>query len=826
MFPVQTEWEQASGIRRWTSIGLSSLLFAVLMFGAQQTIHAPYEGLLKKQWLVARVSPDSPADEAGFHPGDRLLGYSPSDVPPAPGRTRTYRVERDARVLELDLTFVELPPNELARRLGKTLVGVFFLCVGLVVFLRRSDKTGTLFFMTCFLFAGVFTTRPPIPGSQFFLPGKMFYDICVLLLPAIFLHFFLIFPEPKRWWARHSVLEIVLYLPVVVILVASLYLDVQIIRRGAIHQNALVFQNIGSLVLTCYYMLGLISFGHSFHSQESVAMKRKLRYVLMGTVLGAGPLVVLTLILSIWPSVHIPGFRYSFLTLLLIPATFGHAIVKYRLMDLDIILRKSVAYTLLTAALVAIYVGVVQGLGNYILHLKGQLTLFFSVLSIFVIALAFSSLRDRIQRLVDRLFYMGHYSFTGALRDFQRILASPASLAPLLGGLAQHLAEILKVENVTILLYEAAQEGFVVRAESGIGSLAEGNLVFQSHQRTVKWLEEEQIPLSLEKLGGNPRYLALPDEEKAILGRVGSAVLAPVISDQRLVAILSIGQRKSHEPPSRQDLSLVEAVASQTARAIEAAKLREETEARGKMQHELEIAREIQTRLLPKEPPSIAGLQIAAMNIPCQEVGGDFHDYIVLDEHRLGLAIADVCGKGVSAALLMAALQAVFRAEAETMRPPAVVLARANRRLLESFGPERFTSLFYGIVDVQAMSLLYASAGHDPPCLVRSSGQIEPLDSTGMLLGVIADAEYIDREMALSPGDTLVLYTDGITEELNEDHETFGRHGLQSVLAATLGQSPEEISERIIEAVHQFTLGAIQDDVTLVTVRVADSTNC
>jgi sigma-B regulation protein RsbU (phosphoserine phosphatase) len=824
VLPAPTQWARATGLRRWAAIGLSFFLFLVLLLGAQQTIRAPYDGLVEKEWLVARVSPDSPADDAGFVPGDRLLGYSPSDLPPAPGRTRTYTIERDGETLELALTFVELPANEKARRLSQTVVSLLFLSIGLVVFLQRSDKTGTLFFLICFLFAGVFATRPPIAGSRFFLPTKMFYNVCVLLLPAVFLHFFLIFPKPKSWLDRHPRPEVVLYTPVVLMLAASLLLDLVIIRRGAISQSALLFQDIGSLVLTAYYLLGLLSFGHSFRVQQSIAMKRRLRYVLAGTILGAGPIVVLSLILSIWPSVTIPGFRYSFLTLLLIPFSFGHAIAKYRLMDLDIIVRRSVAYTLLTAALVAIYVGVVQGLGGYLLHLTGRLTLFFSVLSIFIIALVFSTLRDRIQTLVDRVFYMGRYSFPDTLSDFRQLLASPVNLAQMMENLAVRLAEVLKVENVSVLICEPVSEGFVIRAESGLPCLSVGNVVLRPHYETVQWLQEEQIALPLERLTGNLRYQNLPAEERTILlDQLNSAILAPVISEQQLIAILSVGRRKSHEPPSRQDLALVDAIASQTGRVIEAARLRDETEAREKMQHELEIARQIQTRLLPKDPPRIAGLTVTGINIPCQEVGGDFYDYIALDDHRLGLAIADVCGKGVSAALLMATLQAAFRAEAETQRPPAAVLNRANQRLLTSFGPERFASLFYGIVDVRTMRLLYASAGHDPPYLVRASGQIEPLDSTGMLLGVTDDAVYIDREIPLNAGDTLVLYTDGITEELNEDHETFGQSGLQSVLSSTQGQTPQEIADHILDAVHHFTMGSIQDDVTLVTLGVESS---
>lgn len=812
------DWAPARGARRWTAVLLSLLLFLVLIRSAQNAIEAPYDGLVaKKHFLVARVSPGSPAERAGFREGDRILSYAPAHLPPAPGDTRFYTVERNGQTIELALTYSTLPTNELARKLSQSVVVLSFLAIGLIVFLQRSDKTGTLFFLTSFLFAGIFANPPPIAGSRFLFPTKVFYDLSVLLLPPVFLHFFLVFPEEKRWLAGRRRRQVAIYLPIVLLLVPSLYLDSLIARTGLITRGMLVFQDVGSVVMMAYYLLGLLSFGHSFRTQQSLAMRRRLRYVFAGTVLGAGPLVILSLILSVWPSAAIPGFRYAFLPLALIPLSFGHAIVKYRLMDLDIIVRRSVAYTLLTAALVAIYVGVVQGLGGHLLRLKGQLTLFLSVLSIFIIALVFNTLRDRIQRMVDRLFYMGGHSFPETLRDMGLVLGRPLALSEILEDFVERLADVLKIENVCVLLFDPASRSYVVGAESGLPSLAAGKTVFESSQETVRWLEEEQMPVPIERLARNARYQGLPTRDKETLERLRTALLAPVVSGSELVAILSLGSRKSQDFLSGQHLALVEAIASQTARTIEAARLRQEREARERLQHELEIARQIQTGLLPKMPPQLPGLTVSGINIPCHEVGGDYYDYIVLSNNRLGLAIADVSGKGVSAALLMATLQAAFRAEAETDHSPGEVLRKANRRVLESFGPERFASVFYCVADIGSMKLVYASAGHEPPLLLRLDGKIEALDSTGIVLGVSPDAEYQDREVPMSRGDTLLLYTDGVTEELNEDEETFGRHRLQTVLADSRGTSPEETAERILEAVHHFTVGSIQDDVTLVT---------
>jgi len=221
MLPTPVRWTHASGRDRWAAVILSFLLFVVLVLTARQTIEAPYDGLVKKEWLVARVSPGSPGDEAGFQPGDRLLDYAPSHLPPTPGGTRVYTIERQGRVMDLPLTFTKLPTSELARRLSQTGVSVFFLAIGLVVFLQRSDKIGTLFFLTCFFFAGVFAASPPMAGMRFFLASKMLYNICVLLLPAVFLHFFLVFPQRKRLLARHPLIGPLLYFSALMVLAAS-----------------------------------------------------------------------------------------------------------------------------------------------------------------------------------------------------------------------------------------------------------------------------------------------------------------------------------------------------------------------------------------------------------------------------------------------------------------------------------------------------------------------------------------------------------------------------------------------------------------------------
>jgi phosphoserine phosphatase RsbU/P len=237
-------------------------------------------------------------------------------------------------------------------------------------------------------------------------------------------------------------------------------------------------------------------------------------------------------------------------------------------------------------------------------------------------------------------------------------------------------------------------------------------------------------------------------------------------------------------------------------------------------EEELKRAREIQQMLLPSTLPQLAGVQIAGAWQPAREVGGDYFDVIQLDKDRLGICVGDVAGKGITAALLMANLQASFRAFATTEASPQVVCTKLNKFLCANIASGKFVTFFYAVLDADARTLTYENAGHLPGLLLRSNGTAETLQGGGAVLGALPDWNYQDYTAQLQPGDQLLLSTDGITEAENAKLEEFGDERLLEAARAR-HRSALEVQRAIMQQVTTFCGGNFRDDATLVVLRMS-----
>jgi sigma-B regulation protein RsbU (phosphoserine phosphatase) len=237
---------------------------------------------------------------------------------------------------------------------------------------------------------------------------------------------------------------------------------------------------------------------------------------------------------------------------------------------------------------------------------------------------------------------------------------------------------------------------------------------------------------------------------------------------------------------------------------------------------ELERAREIQQALLPKQIPQIPGFEIAGAWEPARVVGGYYFDVIKLSESKLGICIADVVGKSVSAALLMANVQATVRAFASEAASPAWLCSRVNGVLCNNIASGKFVTLFYGVLDAERRVLKYTNAGHLPPILVNGSRRGRQLDNGGALLGIFPEWKYEDSVAQLAPGDRLLLFTDGITEAAKPDGEEFGEQRLIEAATRLREHSSAELKDDLLAQVKRFCDSQLHDDATLIVVDVAD----
>ena len=253
-----------------------------------------------------------------------------------------------------------------------------------------------------------------------------------------------------------------------------------------------------------------------------------------------------------------------------------------------------------------------------------------------------------------------------------------------------------------------------------------------------------------------------------------------------------------------------------------------------RLEADLTLARQIQERLLPQGSPSVAGLEVAGVSVPSLEVGGDLFYFLPLAGDRLGLAIGDVSGKSIPAALLMSNALAILRAETRLENEPADVLTQMNALIAEQVEPGRFLTFLYGVIDPHARTIRYACAGHNPPLIVRADGATEWLEQGGLALGILPDTTYTAADIALGPGDVLVLYSDGITEAARpmpgvteatspDEAEYFGEDRLLEAAQAHHTESARDILDGLVAAAHAFAGGAPQsDDLTVVVVKMRD----
>ena len=236
---------------------------------------------------------------------------------------------------------------------------------------------------------------------------------------------------------------------------------------------------------------------------------------------------------------------------------------------------------------------------------------------------------------------------------------------------------------------------------------------------------------------------------------------------------------------------------------------------------EREDVEAVQRGFLPKVIPQMAGYEISGAWSPARVVGGDYFDIHAFSENKLALSIADVSGKGMSAALLMSNLQAALKATASEQVPPEELCAKVNRIICDNISPDRFITAFYGLLDGSSSRLVFTNAGHNAPILARQDGSCVRLGEGGVPLGLFPQWNYERGEVQLAPGDRLLLFTDGVTEVSGADGEEYGEERLVKVLLENRRLSAKELQERILAEVAEFSGGRFEDDATLVVVAVA-----
>lgn len=400
------------------------------------------------------------------------------------------------------------------------------------------------------------------------------------------------------------------------------------------------------------------------------------------------------------------------------------------------------------------------------------------------------------------------------VNDVHRALARSLSLDDLLELILDHIFAQLRPERAEVFMRSDAGGYACVASRSGPG----GSLHTLYSESLFAEVVDKAMAALVNDAQSDDRFA---DAESLLSAGVRSLLAAPLIAPDGPLGLIVLGTNAPMRKYSEEDLELLVTLAAVAALRIHNLALTRDAAERQRLERELAIARSIQVALIPEELPRVEDYRFYGATVPSRGVSGDYYQLMErADGEEIVLALADVSGKGISAAILTGYLEAVSSGPIEDGLPPHEVFDRVSQKLHSKTPVNRFATMFLGVLHPREARLCFASAGHTPACLVRANGAVEWLRSTGMPLGLLPGATYAPGEASLDPGDTLVVYSDGYTEAEDPNGEEFGQDRLADVVAGNAGLEPAELASTIDAALDAYVAGQpFADDRTIVVIR-------
>jgi sigma-B regulation protein RsbU (phosphoserine phosphatase) len=825
-------------------LGLIGLMVAVSMtsfVGALSWINRPFAGFLLYKDAFVSVSGDRdwPGPKAGLKFLDRIEAVDGVPVKEgpnvvdlvkekAPNTPVRYRIESEGKFFETTIPVAQFGLKDLFLVFViPFLVGFMVYALGCIVYvLKPGTSTSNVFLVLCFCLGTMILAG--FENQSTYILTRFFYAINIIY-PATFVHLFLIFPDRKRFLIRFPALEYLLYLPAALLIIAfEIYLSFfpEIFAGGPFAWFP-TYRELGSVhrvyVLVCVVGMVFLIF-HGMYRASFVQARQRAKVIFWGVTLAFVPPAIF-MALMFYLKVNFP---WNFLAAFVIffPAAIAYSIVRHNLFDADTVIKLTVGYVIVTAVVVGVYAVVSVGfnvfLGKYELAQSRAFPILFTMAIIFL----FNPLRDRIQGLVDRLFFRKEYDYGEIVDKISEAITSLMDLGQVLNRLTRTFIEDMFINTTSVMLLNPTAAEYRVYVVEGERRGAVEGSRFGRDDPLIRIMEEQKKELTKYDVLEDPKYKTVSEQCAANFDKLQATLMVPLVFKSKVIGLMNLGEKKSGKPFNREDINLLHSVANQGAVAIENARLFKENLDKQRMEEELAIARDLQLSMLPAASPEMKGFQIAALSTPAREVGGDFFDFIEMGDGGLGFVIGDVTGKSVSGALVMSASRSVFRMLSEERLDVGEIMVRANRRMKKDIKSGMFVALLYAVMDSKTRVLNLCSAGQTQPIhystetgkasLVQTEGDTFPI-------GILDEADYKETRLQLAPGDRLVFYTDGIVEATNEQGEMFGFERLLGLVQETRSTDADELLKEILEKVSAFVGAAPQhDDLTAITVSVSE----
>lgn len=799
---------------------------ALLVVSALSLPSQPYTGLRLNEGRIVTVEPGSPGAAAGLAPGDRLRRDGARVTRwdrlldplqgAAPGRPLSLLRERGGRLAPVELVPASLTVAARRMRAIQLLLASGFVLLGGLVWSERRDRLTRPFFLLSLAFAWVLAPPPRLPWPPAAVMEDVLYAAMQLVLPALCVHFFALFPEPRAPRGRlaagvHAAYGVAGLLFAVSIVVLAL----RVLHPGAAIASTAVLQTAAALWFPAGLLTAVALFARSYRHAGSADARRRLRVALIGTALGLGPIAGLILVRNLSPAVSVPGERLGVVFTLFVPLSFAWATVVHRVFDVRVALRAGGMALIVGLTGAAVYLA-----GERLLAAWGPGRGFdFTGAALAAVALG-AALAGPAGPLTRGLaFALVPGRATPTLSAFA--LAADGRDEPPGGALARArdaLTHVLKLDHCAGI--ELESDGSIRPAEPvatrSRGDGAEPSRRLELSPRFATALADRAGPMPVDD------SVFAPADREALEG-AGFQWVLPVRatgSDAALAALL-LGRRLAGPWLDRRESEDLDRFARDLGVVLENVALRRAAQSHGVIDRELAQAGAIQAHLLPRRAPVYPTLDCAAATLSTEPVGGDYYDFVERSEREFTLAVGDAVGHGVPAALLLAGVQARFRNEAGHGREPGDLLTVLNRELVHLDQPEKFVGLLCARVEVRHGRIWIANAGLTPPLVRRHSGAWEEVTASGTLLGVRADSSYPDTCVTLAAGDLALVCTDGLTEA-RRGEELFGEERVRAILDRHAHRRASRILEALILAVREFAHRPLDDLTAVVLKQLAD----
>lgn len=581
--------------------------------------------------------------------------------------------------------------------------------------------------------------------------------------------------------------------------------------------------NMFAVVNLAFAAVSVFLLWRSFRNARGLTIRNQMLAVLLGISVGVGLYGAAVLVPEAFGR---PVSLRVRSTLMVLSLTLGstaiaYSVVRYKFLDTRLLARRSVLYAVVALLFVGPYLTVIRQLDRVIQAFTGTETPIFQTVFAVLALIMFQPVMGRLEVYLEEYLMKHRTDYRNVLRRLSRDVVTVLDIEELSRRVMGSLRDALTADAGALAIVDKNRQSLRLVDSFGIdqSSLAAERpaaMLTELIPRPTLLSADEALSLFLDE----DRRSAMQD----FLRRASASWVLPLVHHDEAMGVLTLGKKVLPTRFHSEDRQLLETLASQLSVAVKNSVLYEETLAKKLMEEELLFARKIQSAFLPREFPRVERLDLFGKNSPSRFVGGDYFDVIPAGPSKYLIAIADVAGKGVAAALLTSMLQASLRTQVMEPRSVRHIVCALNCLVADMRSAEQFATFFLGLLDTSHMTLTYCNAGHCYPVLVDGKSGSRFLSQSDLVLGVVRDASFSEHTVSLSPGQVIVLYTDGVTEAEGPRGEQFGEERLMELLTSLPPSlMAREIVERVEGAVTGFVGGdELTDDLTLLVVRLCD----